>query len=78
MQRYFFHVHDGIQQLDREGVELSGHAEAHSQAVVAAGEMLKDVVGHFTRGNWSMRVLDETGDVVSDIVIAIKRKKPPS
>ena len=76
MPHYFFHVHDGVQQLDREGVDLSRHAEAHSQAVVTAGEMMKDVDGHFTRGNWSMRVLDETGEVVSDILIAVKRKEP--
>ena len=76
MPRYFFHVHDGVQRVDGEGLDLAGPAEAHSQAVIAAGEMLKDEDGHFTRGNWSLCVLDEDCNVVSDIMIAVRRRKP--
>ena len=76
MPRYFFHVHDDVQHIDREGVDLEGPAVAHAEAVKTAGEILKDLDGHFTRGNWSMRVLDEGGEVVSDIRIAVKRRKP--
>ncbi len=76
MPRYFFHVHDDVQHVDREGTDLADPAKAHSEAVIAAGEILKDLDGHFTRGNWSMRVLDDKGDVVSDILIAVKRRKP--
>ena len=76
MPRYFFHVHDDVQHIDREGVELDGPAKAHSEAVIMAGEILKYLDGNFTRGNWSMRVLDETGNIVCEILIAIKRKKP--
>src|SRR5215204_617911 len=31
--RYFFHVHDGEDLLDREGVELPGPVEAREQAI---------------------------------------------
>ena len=67
MPRYFFHVNDGVQQINRDGNELHGPEKAHSEAVIAAGDMLKDIDGHFTNGNWSMRVLDDAGTVVSDI-----------
>ena len=76
MPRYFFHTNDGVQHIDREGAELRSHAHAHSEAVIAAGDMLKDVDGHFTNGNWSMRVLDEGGGIVSDIMIVVRRRKP--
>jgi hypothetical protein len=39
--RYFFHVHDGHDLLDREGVELPGPAEAREQAIATAGEMIR-------------------------------------
>ena len=77
MSRYFFHIQDDVQHIDREGIDLDGPAKAQSEAVIAAGEILKDLDGHFTRGNWNMRVLDDKGDVVSDILIAVKRLKPP-
>lgn len=62
MPRYFFHVRDGAEILDHEGVALAGIAEARSQAVVAAGEMLKEWEGEFWKGeDWRMWVTDETG-----------------
>ena len=47
MPRYFFHVHDGKDIPDHDGVELSGPEEARSQAVSATGEALKDLGGEF-------------------------------
>ena len=76
MPRFFFHVHNGVQHIDREGMDLHGPATAHSEAVVAAGDMLRDVDGHFENGIWSMRVLDGNGDMVSDIAIVVKRRRP--
>lgn len=65
MSRYFFHVSDGTEHIDREGVELSGPDQARIQAVVASGEMLKDLDGGFWKGeDWQMRVVDETGGAV--------------
>ena len=62
MPRYFFHVHDGHEIPDRDGVELSGPEEARDQAVVAAGEALRDKDGRFwNSGKWRMVVVDESG-----------------
>ena len=41
MPRYFFHVHDGKQIPDTQGVDLPGVAEARDQAIAAAGEMIR-------------------------------------
>ena len=41
MPRYFFHVIDGVDIPDLEGTLLPGLAEARSQAIVTAGEILK-------------------------------------
>ena len=45
MPRYFFHVDDGRDIPDQEGVELAGPDEARAQAVIACGEALKDLYG---------------------------------
>ena len=65
MRRYFFHVHHGQSLPDQDGVELSSADEARTQAVVAAGEALRDTDGRFwNRGEWSMHVVDEKGETV--------------
>ena len=65
MPRYFFHVHDGQSFSDEDGVELGGIDEARDQAVVAAGEALRDKGGKFWKGGeWFMRVVDENGETV--------------
>ena len=58
MPRYFFHVHDGTEVPDQDGVELVDTNEARVQAVIASGEALKDLKGAFWKeGEWRMRVL---------------------
>jgi len=65
MPRYFFNVHDGNDLPDHEGTELPGSNEAHRQAIVTAGEMLRDIDREFLRGDvWQMHVTDETGKTV--------------
>jgi hypothetical protein len=62
MPRYFFHARDSSEFIDRDGVELPGPGEARVQAVVAAGEALKDLDGEFWDGtDWRMWVTDESG-----------------
>jgi hypothetical protein len=63
--RYFFHVIDGQDIRDTEGVELDGVGEARSQAIRAAGEMIKHD-GHtvWNGSQWTMNVTDETGTPV--------------
>ena len=65
MPRYFFHIQDGQSLSDQDGVELPGIDEVRNQAVVAAGEALRDKGGKFWKGGeWFMRVVDENGETV--------------
>lgn len=61
MPRYFFHVHDGIERLDQDGVELAGPNDARVQAVIACGEAIKELDGFWEEGEWRMQVVDERG-----------------
>jgi hypothetical protein len=59
--RYFFHVHDSVDLLDNEGTELTGPDEARVQAVVTAGELLRDVGGRFWNSpEWRLWVIELT------------------
>lgn len=65
MPRYFFNVHDGEAQADARGTELADRDEARRQAVVTAGEMLRETGQKFMHGDvWEMHVTDELGDTV--------------
>ena len=65
MQRYFFHIHHHDDRPDYEGTELPNPDEARNQAVVACGEMLKDLDGKFWDGHeWRMEVKDWRGATV--------------
>src|SRR3954468_5068936 len=68
MARYFFHFHDGTEQPDLTGTELASSKAARDAAVVFMGEKLKELDGDFwPEGEWSIRVVDETGAVVCAI-----------
>ena len=65
MPRYFFHIHDGVDIIDEEGVELANADEAKNQAIVASGEMLRETASQFWGGEiWQMHVVDDTGATV--------------
>ena len=65
MPRFFFNVRDHHDILDPEGVELSGPHEARAQAVVACGEMVRDLGPEFwDQPDWRMWVTDEAGKTV--------------
>ena len=50
---------------DHDGVELADHDEARTQAVIAAGEALRDTGRRFwNTGEWQMVVTDITGAMV--------------
>ena len=71
MPRYFFHVHDGQDTPDEDGVELSGPDEAKGQAVIFAGEALRDKDGAFwNSGEWRMVVVDEAGATVCTLAFS--------
>ena len=73
MPRYYFHVKDSRESIDRDGVELPGIDEARTQAVIAAGEALKDLDGEFWKSaGWRMWVTDESGATVCELSFAAK------
>jgi Domain of unknown function (DUF6894) len=75
--RYFFHVRDSKEIIDKEGLLLSDPDEARMQAVVAAGEMLKDFARKFWTGTeWRMWVTDETGKTVCALRFAAEVDQP--
>jgi len=43
MARYFFHVRDSAQIIDRDGIDCAGSGEARVMAVKAAAEALRDL-----------------------------------
>lgn len=65
MPRYFFNVKDGEDLPDHEGTEFAGVGEARNQAIVAAGEMIKQNGHTVWNGSlWQMNVTDEAGAAV--------------
>jgi uncharacterized protein DUF6894 len=65
MPRYFFNVHDGQDLPDKEGVELASREAAQTEALRAAGDMLKEIGREFLRDHaWEMHVTDEAGKTV--------------
>jgi len=65
MPRYFFHVHDGTESIDRDGVELAGDDEAKTMAVCTAADLLHDIAGRFwSEPEWWTWVTDESGATI--------------
>ena len=70
MPRFFFNVDNGQgarrpEPPDREGTVLSGPEQAREEAIVLAGQMLRDLDGAFwDGGDWQLRVTDEAGATV--------------
>ncbi|CAO4136711.1 DUF6894 family protein [Methylorubrum extorquens] len=60
MARYFFDVIDGETRIDRVGTECGSPEEARAEAIVTAGEMVRDALRHFRESSeWQMIVRDE-------------------
>ena len=73
MRRYFFHVHDGVDYRDSEGLTFETLDEARAQAVRAAVESLRDASLDFTMGEvWTMEVQDEYGITVFELTFSAK------
>jgi hypothetical protein len=71
MPRYFFHLHDGIEVPDRDGVEIAGPNEARVQALIACGEAIKELRGTFwEHAAWQMQVVDERGTAVCTLTLS--------
>ncbi len=66
MDRFHFNVVDGGEHPDPGGTELDGVEAARNQALLAAGEMLRDAGKHggpFSK-DWTMTVTDSHGLVL--------------
>jgi hypothetical protein len=60
MQRYFFNIFDGRNEIDTVGIELRDKHAAWEQATRSAGSILRDLDGDLKRhSTWRMEVTDE-------------------
>ena len=77
MPRYFFHVVDSRDIPDAEGTVLPDPAEARSEALVTAGEILRDVgMKGWTGTEWRLRVEDEAGQKLFTVRLSIDDHRP--
>ena len=68
LPRFFFNVSDGADLLDDEGIVLPNVAAARSQAMITAGELLRERGRRFWTGvDWRMTVRDEAGATVCSL-----------
>ncbi len=71
MPRYFFHVHDGRDIPDEEGIILAGDDDARAQAVIATSEAVRDLGPRFWQyPNWRMHVTDEQGVTICNLCLS--------
>jgi hypothetical protein len=65
MPRFHFHIFDGRDQRDVDGIELSDFQEARVEAIRYAGEILKDDAHRIALGeDWYMDVTDDAGMIL--------------
>jgi hypothetical protein len=62
--RYFFHIHDGRDSPDQEGVHLPDLHAVRPEAIRAASEMLRDLDGALTGEEWTIKVTDQASQPV--------------
>ena len=75
MPRYYFHVFDGQDFPDDEGVELLDDGAAKDQAILAAGDMLREIGFEFWDGEgWVMKVVDETDRLVGELEFSARTR----
>ena len=77
MPRYFFDVQDGDRlQMDDTGTEFPNADLAHHAAVLALGELAKDVLHRGSdQRTLIMRVREEQGRTVSDLTLSFEAKR---
>ncbi len=73
MPRFYFHVRDGGEFIDREGHEFPNPEKAREEAVISAGEAIRDLGKQFgAGGEWRMDVTDESGAAVCHLTFSSK------
>ena len=62
MPRYHFHVRDGVDRPDRDGIDLPDIRVARAEALKLAGEIIRDAGMRDDLGEeWRITVTDEAG-----------------
>ena len=75
MPRYYLHVHNHEDSTDLEGTELADDVAACKEAVVTAGEMLRDDPDKFWNDqDWWVRVDDEASATVCEVRLSGRRR----
>jgi hypothetical protein len=70
--RYHFNVHDGVQQFDNEGTELSDWKEARLHAIRYAGEIIKSDAKSIAVGeDWRIEVTNHEGLILFQLSFLI-------
>jgi hypothetical protein len=74
MARYFFHVHDSVQIIDKYGTELPHIDAARRHAVAYASKLLADNPEQIWMGEkWSMEITNREGLLFFRIDIETKQ-----
>ncbi len=77
MPRYFFHVRDGHDMLDKEGRELPDLQAARAAAAEVTGGLLMDHPETYGAGTkWHVELADETGLTLCRIDVKIMEGAP--
>jgi hypothetical protein len=67
--RYYFHVHNGEEHVDGQGIELPDEGAARREAVAAAAGMLSDLSdGIWHIPEWTMHVVDQEGIEICNLL----------
>ena len=73
MTRYFFHLHDGKEYLDKDGAVFATLDEARAEAIRSVSDHLRDMSQEFWSGDiWTMQVQDEYGITVCELMFSAK------
>jgi len=75
MPKFYFNIDS--ERPDTEGVDLPDRKKARSEAIRAAGEILRDIDGHLTAKDWVMVVKDESGEFVLELRFSIREASAP-
>ena len=80
MPRFYFHIHDGRDQFDMDGIELPDTETAQVEAIRLTGAVLRDEAKRVIDSpSWTMDVTDETGRPVYqiDVNVNVHRASAP-
>lgn len=78
MPIYHFHSADGERDVDSEGLELPGLAEARDQAIRFSGSVLKDNPAHlWESGHWRVEVTDDNNALLFTVITLAIDAPPP-